>query len=389
MYLNYKTKTMIRPIVAPSIEGKWLTGIDIGYSGCKVFAQNKVACFPCYARQVNGEIFSGIADENDIWYQDARTKEIWAVGETAVGMMSSQETNDNASSMYTRSRYSDPMFLVLLRTGLGIALIGNNFGSSTGKELFVESGLPAAYLSDEYALKDAFCQKHEFALKIGNSGWQKFAIELDEDHVAITSQPKGTLYSSITMDNGDFVEDGTAILKNRTLIFDAGFNTLDLVRNMNGVIDGNTTSYNDLGMKQVFIETAKEIEKKYREHIEIPYMQYILKTGIVEVYDRKAKATSDAPIEEILERNSKAVCMMAIEKIRSMYNDLRDLDYLIVTGGTGEAWWEYISEELKGMRSLKILPGNRNSELPFTFSNVRGYYYFLYRTQKKRGGGKS
>jgi plasmid segregation protein ParM len=276
------------------------------------------------------------------------------------------------------------MFMVILRTGLAIGMMKNTFGDYNGKELFVETGLPAAYMMDEYALKDAFCQNHEFAIKVGNNPWQKFNVSLDEDHVFVTSQPKGTLYSSIINESGEFVENSGKILKSRTLIFDAGFNTLDLVRNMNGVIDNNCISYNDLGMKQVFLETSAAVEKKYREHIEVPYMQYILKTGILQGYDRKARETVDIDITGILDEKNKDVCYKAISKIRSMYNDLLDLDYLVVTGGTGEAWWNIIKDEFRGLKTLTVLSGNENSDLPFTFSNVRGYYFYLYRTIKKR-----
>lgn len=382
--IDFKTKTMIKAKVNPSVEDKFLVGIDVGYSGCKIFSQNKVALFPCYAREIGGELIAASYDDTDILYQDAKTRKIWAVGETAIGMMSSRETNDNSVSMYSRSRYEDPMFMVILRTGLAIGMMKNTYGDYHGKELFVETGLPAAYMMDEYALKDAFCQKHEFAIKVGNGNWQKFEIELDEDHVFVTSQPKGTLYSSIINESGEFIEHSSRLLKSRTLIFDAGFNTLDLVRNMNGVIDNNCISYDDLGMKQVFIETTSAVEKKYHEHIEIPYMQYILKSGIVQGYDRKSRSTVEIDIAGILDEKNKEVCYRAVKKIRGMYNDLLDLDYLIVTGGTGEAWWHLIKDEFKGLRSLTVLSGNENSELPFTFSNVRGYYFYLYRTVKKK-----
>ena len=65
-------------------------------------------------------------------------------------------------------------------------------------------------------------------------------------------------------------------------------------------------------------------------------------------------------------------------------NDMRDMDYLVVTGGTGEAWWYMIKEEFKGLKSLTVLSGNENSDLPFTFSNVRGYYFYLYRSLKNK-----
>ena len=106
--------------------------------------------------------------------------------------------------------------------------------------------------------------------------------------------------------------------------------------------------------------------------------------GIVYGYDRKSRSSFEIDISEILEEKNRDVCMRAVNKIRSMYNDLLDMDYLVVTGGTGEAWWDMIKNEFQGLRSLTVVPGNDTSNLPFTFSNVRGYYFHLYRTVKKK-----
>ena len=70
-----------------------------------------------------------------------------------------------------------------------------------------------------------------------------------------------------------------------------------------------------------------------------------------------------------------------------MYNNLLDYKYLVLTGGTGEAWYKIFEEQLSGMPNLTLVPGNKNTEglgpdgeaLPFIFSNVRGYYIFLQR----------
>ena len=64
---DFKVKTMIQPKANPSVDGKFLVGIDVGYSGCKIFSQNKVALFPCYARQINGELIAATYDDTDIW----------------------------------------------------------------------------------------------------------------------------------------------------------------------------------------------------------------------------------------------------------------------------------------------------------------------------------
>ena len=40
--IDFKTKTLLQTKANPSIDGKWLVGIDVGYSGGKIFSQIKV-----------------------------------------------------------------------------------------------------------------------------------------------------------------------------------------------------------------------------------------------------------------------------------------------------------------------------------------------------------
>ena len=78
----------------------------------------------------------------------------------------------------------------------------------------------------------------------------------------------------------------------------------------------------------------------------------------------------------------------ALEKTKGYHLD--ECQYMILTGGTGEAWYPYFKDRLKGMTNLTIVPGNqhtmgilkgKNGEplpLPFIFGNVRGYYMALF-----------
>ena len=82
--------------------------------------------------------------------------------------------------------------------------------------------------------------------------------------------------------------------------------------------------------------------------------------------------------EDLLEKNTKDVCMEAMQKLVSLYNYMQNHDYMIVTGGTGNAWYPMIREYFRNMENLTILSANRNDKaLSNTYSNVRGYYYSL------------
>lgn len=76
--------------------------------------------------------------------------------------------------------------------------------------------------------------------------------------------------------------------------------------------------------------------------------------------------------EDVVDKDSKVI-----------FNDdgtitIQNLDYLIVTGGTGESRFDMIEDALSGL-TVTVIKGNENApDLPFVFSNVRGYYMSAY-----------
>ena len=89
---------------------------------------------------------------------------------------------------------------------------------------------------------------------------------------------------------------------------------------------------------------------------------------------------------DLLEKANEKVCYEALQKVDNIYNNLIDHDYLVVTGGTGDAWKSIITEYYSGMDSLKIINGNQNDMLPTLFSTVRGYYLYIVNKMKRQPG---
>lgn len=74
-------------------------------------------------------------------------------------------------------------------------------------------------------------------------------------------------------------------------------------------------------------------------------------------------------------RNFKDVCHELLDDLNAAYNNMMNVDVILLTGGTGAAWEKYIQEYYKEMQALEIiLAGNAKS----TFrTNVKGYYNLL------------
>lgn len=199
--------------------------------------------------------------------------------------------------------------------------------------------------------------------------------------IKVMPQPMGTLISIANENNGVPTPNAQQLFKSRVLIFDAGFGTLDTYHIKNRVISSSET-FDTLGMKQVLRNTVNSIYAQCGVEISISAMQKYLESGYITKLDRRTMKSEPFYFADILEKESKKVCMEAMEKIKELYNYLTETDYLVITGGTGAAWSSFIREYLKEMNTLKIISGNINDGLPYIFANVRGYYMFLINSLK-------
>lgn len=385
---NFATKTIFDRRPSVSVPGYFPVAIDIGYSSVNVYSPNLICSFPAFAKKLRrSEELLGTPSENEIIYRDDVTGEEWRVGEEAQKTVSSFDTNDSVNELYGRNRYSTPIFKVLLRTALGLAIIEAGGSENT---ICVQTGLPPAYLDEDTEdVKAAFTGDHAFSLKIGNRPYMRIrSLSVSRENVNVMSQPKGTLISVSVDNDAHPTKDASKIVNGNAVVFDGGFGTLDLFELKNRMIDG-TETFSNYGMKAVFERFCEKIRKRYGAVLRVPAIQPILQSGKLVIREKipgqSRYKTSEVEIGEILDEASKEICQEAVDKMMNIYNGLRDDSYLVVTGGTGAAWKDYIAEAFADDSSVNVVLGNANSpDLDIIFANVRGYYMTLINTLRKR-----
>lgn len=370
---DFATKTEIIDRKNKTVDGFWPIGIDYGFSGVKGFSPNKVFCYPnCAIRMDN---FTSLIDSvpSDILLRD--NEDLWIIGEKANSMITPANAMNYESEMYERNRYFSPAFRALMKAGLGIALLSNSCQPYQGETIFVQTGLPPEYkATDTDAFKETLSGDYEFDLKVGTAPFKHFKFTISENYVFIMDQPMGSLFSAITDIDGNQGQFGMQVLKSNTLVFDPGFKTFDIYDISGGMFKGSNT-FDDLGMHEIFRRTIAGLKGA---NISILGMQDALKKGYITVFDRRNMKNKKVRFDDVLDANTHNVCMEAINKVLSLYDYLQNHNYLIVTGGTGNAWFPTIKDFFKDMENLTILSANRNdSLLSNTYSNVRGYYFSL------------
>ena len=381
---KYCAKTSYVKHNAASAPGIKVCAIDIGYSAVKCFTDNCRASFPSMAIPLKEIAFSGEANQTDILYRDE--KGTWAVGSIAVKGMSIRDTNESEKTLYSRSRYDSELFKIIYRVGMGLCLMEEEGIAEGGtRPSVLQTGLPPAYLkSDKRDIVRVLSGLHLFEIKVGNGPWREICFELPTEQVKVMAQPLGSLYSAAFDNNCRMVPDAKQYFTSSLLVLDPGFGTCDTYAVRNRTID-SSESFDNLGMRAVYKLLSDKIYQMYGEDIPVHAIPKVLLTGAVEVLDKTTIKTERYPIEDILSECSEEICRRAINKIQSTYDYLREYRYLLITGGTGEAWWENIRQHFAGMQGLTILKGNQNdASLPQIFSNVRGYYLYQVGDQRRQ-----
>ena len=373
--INFCVPTVLTEHKCFAIPNTKIIALDIGYSGVKCFTDKLHACFPSLARKVDASNFIGEPNPDDILYRDE--SDTWVVGARALRDISLQDTNDSERTLYSRHRYDSEMFKIIYRVGMGLCLMGEKeISSGGGRPIFLQTGLPPAYMkADQRDLVNALSGIHLFSLKFGRKQWREFAFELKPSGIGILSQPMGALFSASFSDECKPFPEAKDYINSGTLGLDPGFGTVDTF-----VIRGGTVqsydSFDNLGMKMVYKLLSEKILNAHGVHIPIHAIPKILIDGYVPVLNKKLKQTENIYIADMLEQCNNAVCDEAIEKINATYNYLMDFKYLLITGGTSEAWGDRLIEHFSGIKHLQVIFGNKaNPALSQVFSNVRGYYF--------------
>lgn len=375
--------------------------IDIGYNGLKVYSiygRHLVPSLPIKMGKANRLDISTIgSNPTDILYKDENDF-VWFIGDLAKEMIDSGKKTYNYDILYGRNRTTTPEYKVLLRTGMALSLIENmdnlkkpNY-KITSDNLKVMTGLPEDWMNDKDKLINVFSGSHKFSIKIGNSGWIPVSFELNqtsEKDVFVMSQPKGTIFSLATSVYGEIIKP-ELLLTNNVLVFDGGFGTNDIYYMKKGQ-KASSTSFTDNAMFEVYKATCSDIlegTKNLREVRVYEIDKYIESNYTVpyQETDDKGKLNKYTfDFKEAIDKNIEEFAGDAFERMSNLYEGFQDVDYVICTGGTGEAYHPHFERDIP---TNVILAENLDSKNPaenFTpvYSNAIGFFCNLVGTLKK------
>jgi plasmid segregation protein ParM len=349
--------------------------LDIGYSSVKGLSKNACFMFPSYMKSTDTGKLMGDPAKEDVFYADKDGEQ--AVGAFAASGVREDDSEESENTLYGRGRYGSKLFLVLARVGMAYGLSGNRHGEHAGEgRTLLWTGLPPAFRkADTPLLLDALSGRHEFAVKLGEGPYTEFGFNLARNDISVLDQPMGSLFSaSLAPDlSRVYLPDGRKIVDAETVVLDAGFGTID-VYFVSGREVKSFETWRELGMRAVFARLSEALFDAFGTDVPVHAMQRMLAKGQITVFDRRNRETRDIPVAGALARANAEICGKALDKLDGAYDSLRYADVLLVTGGTGEAWYPIIRERYRGMKNLRVMRASENDVLPLVYGNARGYW---------------
>lgn len=347
-------------------------GIDVGYSGIKIRSPYTSAIIPSLVQRVTSDN-PLIIEEDDIRYRN-EYGDIWYVGSLAKKSLRHNVSVKN-SIMLGRQRIQSDEFLVQLRIGIFFSMLQkltDNGYSLCNKPLKIQSGLPPEFIKqDSNELKSRFIGEHNFYVKVGKRSWQKVSITIKPNDVFVCKQPFGTLMSCIMNEKGEVINEN--LLTKNLLVVDPGFHSVDTFHCLQGAAEGESLTWENYGMQEVFQKTCDSILKntKNQADINVYMLEKSLKDGFIYYGPKKQKYD----FVKDFYRNLRNVCISFLNELDTTYNNMMDVDVIIVTGGTGAAWENYIKEHYSQMGGLEVILANKEKDI--VLANVEGYYNLL------------
>lgn len=373
--------------------------VDPGFDSFKIIIEGHSLKFPFNVEKTDENDFNNMnIDSSFILYRN-EANETYRVGKYARDLIyenkSQSNIEDKMKEFYSANRLVSKEFEVGMLTAIGKSLyeysqLDNDFdlNNISNYDIYLGVALPHSQV-DGYK-KDVISKlsgTHKFKLTIGNLAPIDFNIILDEHRIIPMSQTIAAIFNetststgALDMDKNYFFTDGP------TLVIDGGYYTVGLVTvSKGGTIDSKKCESDvEHAMKNVNIKVADEL-KDIRPDAKHYTIEYLISenNGKLRYIKNNEDGTKEGAVFDVAETKEKKInetCTEFIDYLNQKYNYLLDVNYVLVTGGTGNEYFNQLKEYYVGKNfvdSDKFILSNvklNGKDLSVEYGIVAGSY---------------
>lgn len=330
--------------------------VDPGFDTIKVIANGKFFKFPFNTEKTDEKKISNMTVADDFILYRNKDNETWRIGQYARELIfekkDSSDIEDKMKSFYSEKRFVSDEFTIGLRTAIAMAISELGlYNEINNINIFIMVALPHS-VRDNYStqVKSILSGNHDYFVKIGKELEEEYTYIIEEDNIFTVSQTVASILGETSDDDGNIDEDKFYYLSDGpTLVIDGGFYTIGEVAVDRGgsINEEKTFSDTEHAMKNINMEIARELENQ-RPDIKYYVIEYLMTKN-----DGKVKYLNDGKADiidlNILKKDKiKEMSYRFIESLNKKYNNLLDFNYVLVTGGTGACYYDYLKEYYVG-----------------------------------------
>lgn len=319
--------------------------IDPGFDSLKVIANGIAFKFPFNVVETDERKMSDYALRDDFLLYKSRLGTTYRVGQYAREMVFESKTlsEDGMQDFYTEQRFINDSFSVGLDVAIAMSIIkAGLYLQQDTLDIHLIVALPHA-CRNQFAstIVGKASGLHEFNLRCGTHAEQSFSFSVASENIKTVSQTIAAILGETSDEYGNIdVEKAHYLTEGPTLVLDGGYYTFGMVVVSRGgsVDDSLTESDTTHAMKNVNLRVAAAISS-VRPDIKHYAIEYLLSKDSGKLRYMKDGHAESLSLPELREEKLREVCADFIQYLNQKYNNLLDMQYVLVTGGTGACYY--------------------------------------------------
>ena len=328
--------------------------LDPGFDSMKVVANGEVFKFPFNVVETDERKMTNVRLRDNFMLYQAADGTTYRVGQYAREMSFEDKTENR--EYYTEQRFISPEFQVGVDTAIALAIEKTGlYDYMDNLNISLMVALPHACVS-KYAstIVGTAAGQHSFSLQCGSNLPKKYRYNIAEKHIYNVSQTIAAILGETSNDNGEINEERFYLLSNGpTLVLDGGYYTMGMVVVSRGgsVEESRTESNTKFAMANVNARMADSLHDKRPDitHASIEYLLGQDNGNIKYMEDGKVVKIS---LIQLRKQMINEVCDDLIAYLDQKYGMLLDLQYVLVTGGTGACYYPHLLEHYESTEQM-------------------------------------
>ena len=231
-----------------------------------------------------------------------------------------------------------------------------SFDVNTGiGKLYVGVAMPHDAVDEWSYIRSWLKGEHKFKLETRDGVYN---FDLDIKNIMDGSQVISALFGTLTDDEGNFIDDN-ALSEDKlpAIVIDGGYYTVGMAHFTSVKLVDDSASNLTYAMKNIYEMVAKQIrEESKRTDVTSARVKQVMrsKDKTINYYVEEEEKGYSIDVESLVKTATGKVCEDMIAELRQKYNNLVDIKTLLVTGGTGIAYYEHIKEILAGCPWINV-----------------------------------